>query len=68
MKYLLDVNVLLAGIWSSHPKHPITFTWLPWTADLAAKHGCKLGTLDGGIKHAMAELIAWPESSYGASP
>ena len=28
MKYLLDVNVLLAGIWSSHPKHSITFTWL----------------------------------------
>jgi len=28
MKYLLDVNVLLAGIWSSHPKHPIAFTWL----------------------------------------
>ena len=28
MKYLLDVNVLLAGIWSRHPKHPVTFTWL----------------------------------------
>ena len=28
MKYLLDVNVLLAGIWSSHPKHPVTFAWL----------------------------------------
>ena len=28
MKYLLDVNVLSAGIWSSHPKHSVTFTWL----------------------------------------
>jgi len=28
MKYLLDVYVLLAGIWSTHPKHPITFAWL----------------------------------------
>ena len=28
MKHLLDVNVLLAGIWTSHPKHPVTFTWL----------------------------------------
>jgi hypothetical protein len=26
-------------------------------ADLAAKHGFKLGTLDGGIKHPTAELI-----------
>ena len=125
MKYLLDVNVLLAGIWSSHPKHPITFTWLTgkklvlcpvsglgflrissnrkafnyameqarrgladfcserrvewisddlppldskaktseevtdvYLADLAAKHGFKLGTLDAGIVHPAAELIA----------
>ena len=41
MKYLLDVNALLAGIWSSPPKHPVTFTWLT-----AAKHGLKFGTLD----------------------
>ena len=26
-------------------------------ADLAAKHRCKFGTLDGGIKHPTAELI-----------
>jgi len=124
MKHLLDVNVLLAGIWTSHPKHLVTFTWLKskilvvcpvsglgflristsrkafnyameqarrgladfcserrveWTsdnlspldskaktseevtdvylADLAAKHGFKLGTLDAGIVHPAAELI-----------
>jgi predicted nucleic acid-binding protein len=124
MKYLLDVNVLLAGIWSVHPKHLTTFTWLTgkklvlcplsglgflrissnpkafnyampearkgledfcsergiewisddlapldskskiseevtdtYLADLAAKHGFKLGTHDGGIKHPAAELI-----------
>jgi predicted nucleic acid-binding protein len=28
-----------------------------YLADLAAKHGFKFGTLDGGIKHPMAELI-----------
>jgi hypothetical protein len=27
-------------------------------ANLAAKHGFKFGTLDGGIKHPTAELIA----------
>jgi hypothetical protein len=26
-------------------------------ADLAAKHGFKFGTLDGGIKHPTTELI-----------
>jgi len=26
-------------------------------ADLAAEHGLKFGTLDGGIKHPAAELI-----------
>jgi hypothetical protein len=26
-------------------------------ADLASKHGFKLGTLDAGIKHPTAELI-----------
>ena len=28
MNYLLDVNILLQGIWSNHPKHEITFNWL----------------------------------------
>src|ERR1017187_7280031 len=31
-------------------------------ADLAAKHGFKFGTLDGGIKHPTAELIGWNPS------
>jgi uncharacterized protein len=125
MKHLLDVNVLLAGIWASHPKHLAAFTWLKgkslvlcpiaglgflrissnrkafnyamaqarkgladfcterrvewisddlapldsnpktseqvtdtYLADLAARHGLKLGTLDEGIKHPAAELVA----------
>ncbi|MGA2174560.1 MAG: PIN domain-containing protein [Verrucomicrobiota bacterium] len=28
MKYLLDVNVLLQGIWKDHPDHEATFKWL----------------------------------------
>ncbi len=28
MKHLLDVNVLLAAIWSQHPQHEVTFSWL----------------------------------------
>lgn len=28
MKYLLDVNVLLAAIWFNHPHHAKAFTWL----------------------------------------
>jgi predicted nucleic acid-binding protein len=28
MKYLLDVNVLLAAVWTQHPQHPIAFAWL----------------------------------------
>ena len=41
----------------SKPKvsEEVTDTYL---ADLAAKHGFKFGTLDGGIKHPTAELIA----------
>jgi hypothetical protein len=40
----------------SKPKvsEEVTDTYL---ADLAAKHGLKFGTLDGGIKHPTAELI-----------
>ena len=28
MKHLVDVNVLLAAIWSQHPQHTLTFDWL----------------------------------------
>jgi toxin-antitoxin system PIN domain toxin len=28
MKYLLDVNVLLAAIWVNHPDHPKTDRWI----------------------------------------
>lgn len=28
MKHLLDVNVLLASVWSTHPQHPIAPAWL----------------------------------------
>jgi hypothetical protein len=28
MKYLLDVNVLLASIWEDHPQHARAFAWL----------------------------------------
>ena len=41
----------------SHPtkSDQVTDTYL---ADLAAKHGLKLGTLDAGIKHPAADLVA----------
>ncbi len=124
MKRLLDVNVLLAVIWTQHPQHSKAFAWLAgkeivlcpicelgflristnkkafnitmdgarkslskfkeerkarfipddlpvldsfadkseemtdcYLADLAEKHGLKLGTLDTGIKHQAVELI-----------
>ena len=124
MKYLLDVNVLLASIWSSHPNHQKAFSWLEgknivlcplaelgflristnrkainapmektrklleefasernverisddlspldssptaseevtdlYLADLAAKHDCRLVTMDKGISHGSVELI-----------
>jgi len=28
MKYLLDVNVLLAGLWKDHPRHAETAAWI----------------------------------------
>ena len=28
VRHLLDVNVLLAAIWSSHPQHAKAFAWL----------------------------------------
>ena len=28
MKHLLDVNLLLAAIWSNHPNHQEAFSWL----------------------------------------
>jgi len=125
MKYLLDVNVLLAAAWANHPQYAAADAWLKgksvvvcplaelgflristhkkaiaapmeaarkalekflsetnatriaddlpaleshaenseqvtdqYLAALADQHGCKLATLDGGIKHAAVELIA----------
>src|SRR5205807_6078604 len=28
IKFLLDVNALLAGVWGHHSRHPEAFTWL----------------------------------------
>jgi toxin-antitoxin system PIN domain toxin len=28
MKYLLDVNVLLAAVWANHPQYPVADAWL----------------------------------------
>jgi predicted nucleic acid-binding protein len=28
VKYLLDVNLLLAAIWENHPRHAEAFAWL----------------------------------------
>lgn len=125
MKHLLDVNVLLASVWTTHPRHATVTAWLSgkvvivcpiselgflristqkkafnfgmadartglekflserkveripddlsaldskpdksqevtdcYLADLAAKHGLKLATLDTGIKHAAVELVS----------
>lgn len=124
MKYLLDVNVLVACIWSDHVHHGVADGWLQakevavcplselgflrvstqpkavgatladarklledfltkhaveflpadlpalhskplkaealtdnYLADLAARHGAKLATLDSGIKHSAVELV-----------
>ena len=124
MKHLLDVNLLIAGIVETHPKHLMTRAWLRekefvlcpisqlgflrigshpkaigltmararevlnrfisdfkvdlipddlpalgshprtsdqvtdhYLADLAAKHGLKLATLDEQLKHPSAELV-----------
>lgn len=124
MKYLLDVNLLLAAIWSNHPNHQKAFSWLEgkavvlcplaelgflrissnrkainapmektrkllqqfsternaerisddlapldssptaseqvndlYLADLAAKHNCRLATLDQGIVHSSVERV-----------
>lgn len=125
MIHLLDVNVVLAAIWSQHSRHAETFAWLEdkqialcplselgflrissnkkamgipmekarealkgfkedmeakwipddllaldskpdrseavtdtYLADLAAKHGHKLATLDEGIRHPAADLVS----------
>lgn len=124
MKYLLDVNVLLAAAWAGHPQYAAADAWLrgksvvvcplaelgflristhkkaiaapmanarkalerllsetkatriaddlpaleslaetsdqvtdQYLAALAGRHGCKLATLDAGIRHAAVELI-----------
>jgi hypothetical protein len=51
MRFLFDVNVLLAGIWKDHPHHD------HYLAELARKHHWKLATLDGGIVHPAAERL-----------
>ncbi|MBU6398905.1 MAG: PIN domain-containing protein [Verrucomicrobia bacterium] len=125
MKYLLDVNVLLAAAWANHPQYATADAWLEgksvvvcplaelgflristhkkaiaasmedarralekflsetkatriaddlpaleshaenseqvtdqYLATLADRHGYKMATLDGGIKHTAVELIA----------
>lgn len=129
MRYLLDVNVLLAANWQHHPQHAKAFAWLAgkeialcpiselgflrvssnkkainapmeearktletfigqrkpariaddlpalesqadnseqvtdqYLAALAERHGFKLATLDGGIKHPAVELIQASEA------
>jgi toxin-antitoxin system PIN domain toxin len=124
VKFLLDVNVLLAAIWTQHPEHSKTSAWIGqkelvlcpiselgflrissnqrafnytmadarrgleqfavqtnadwlnddlraleshpktsnqvtdhYLADLAARHGLKLATLDGQLKHPAAEMV-----------
>lgn len=124
MKYLLDINVLLAAAWANHPHFAAADAWLKgkavvvcplvelgflrisanrraigapmkdarkalenlltatratripddlpalesraehaeqvtdhYLAALAQRHGCKLATLDGGIRHSAVELI-----------
>jgi predicted nucleic acid-binding protein len=125
MKYLLDVNLLIAGIWTSHDQHSNAWQWMAgkqmvlcplaelgfirlstnkkvlnapmertremlekfikdrkadrigddlealesrprtsdqvtdhYLADLAAKHGLKLATMDLQLKHAAIELVS----------
>ena len=125
MRYLLDVNVLLAAVWSNHPQFVVVDACLKgksvvvcpiselgflrvssnkkaigvsmesarkalgkllsetgatriaddlpaldsraqssdpltdqYLASLAARHGCRLATLDGGIRHPVVERIA----------
>jgi uncharacterized protein len=125
MKHLLDVNMLIAGIWTSHNQHATVVKWLSgkqivlcpltelgfiristnkrvlnapmdrtrdmlakfaadakadripadldtlkshprssdqvtdhYLADLAQKHGLKLATLDGELKHPSAVLVS----------
>ena len=134
MKYLLDVNVLLAAVWANHPQYAAADAWLSgksvavcpiselgflristnkkaiaapmedarkalekflsetnatriaddlpglesraekseqvtdqYLAVLADRHGYKLATLDGGIKHAAIELIERRGAEGGAS-
>jgi toxin-antitoxin system PIN domain toxin len=44
MKYLLDVNVLLAAIWDNHPQHGRAFAWLSGKSVLLCPL-CELGFL-----------------------
>jgi toxin-antitoxin system PIN domain toxin len=60
-KFRTDRNaVLLSDDLDPLESHPRTSAQVPdhYLADLASKHGLKLATLDGGIKHPSAELIS----------
>jgi len=46
MKHLPDVNLLSSGHVTDH-----------YLADLADKHGCKLATLDQGLKHRATVIV-----------
>ncbi len=101
MKYLLDVNVLLAAVWANHPQFAAADAWLNgksvekflsetnatripddlpaleshaenseqvtdrYLAALAGRHGYKLATFDGGIKHSAIQLIEPAEADGG---
>ena len=47
MKHLPDVNLLSSGHVTDH-----------YLADLADKHGCKLTTLDQGLKHRATVIVS----------
>ncbi|HOW65019.1 MAG TPA: hypothetical protein P5186_14125 [Candidatus Paceibacterota bacterium] len=49
MKYLLDVNALIAAIWTDHAHHPAVDAWIK---------GMKLASLDHAISHPAAAVIA----------
>jgi toxin-antitoxin system PIN domain toxin len=57
MKYLLDVNILIAGIWDSHIHHEIVFEWLKGReivlCPLAEMGFLRISTHPGGYNFSM---------------